>query len=404
MCAAKEAVLRVPTTATRLALTSAAVVAVGLVAGLVFAATRSAPPGPATSIAGILTGVACQADGDCLAVTSSAAAESWNGTAWQPAGVRLPAGALGGGFGGVACPGTGNSVARCVAVGGYTPASHAAYTVALGDVRNGTAWTPSGLTTNAITWQAAVSCRSATSCLSVGNARSPEGGYESATAYSWNGAAWTQQNLSVPPANEANSFNGVSCVPGSICMVVGGAEAKLALLVYRWDGKSWLQLTAGVPAGIDSPALDSVSCGSAAHCVAVGNGASDSAAFAEVSNGNGWSVTPAIAWPAGSTNPRVTSVSCASPSYCVAVGVVDRSTEHTGGGTGRAAASLWNGKTWTAMAVPAPPAGRASLFSAVSCPRPASCVAVGESNQYNSATGTEQLTGLLTGTSWRLVG
>jgi hypothetical protein len=208
----------------------------------------------------------------------------------------------------------------------------------------------------------------------------------------------------VPPANEANSFNGVSCVPGSFCVVVGGAEAKLALLVFRWDGKSWLQLIAAVPAGIGSPALDSVSCGSAAHCVAVGNGASDAADFAEVSNGNAWSVTPAIAWPAGSTNARVTSVSCASPSYCVAVGVVDRSPGNSGGGTGRAAASLWNGEKWTAMAVPAPGPGMASLFSAVSCPRPAACVAVGESNQYDSATATAQLTGFLTGTSWRLAG
>ena len=90
-----------------------------------------------------------------------------------------------------------------------------------------------GLTTDAITWQAAVSCLSATSCLSVGNARSPEGGYQSATAYGWNGAAWTRQNPSVPPANQANAFNGVSCVPGSFCMVVGGAESSPALLSYQ---------------------------------------------------------------------------------------------------------------------------------------------------------------------------
>ena len=88
----------------------------------------------------------------------------------------------------------------------------------------------------------------------------------------------------------------------------------------------------------------------------------------------------------------------------MAVGVIDRSPGNTGGGTGRAAASLWNGEKWTAMAVAAPGPGRASLFSAVTCPRPAFCVAVGESNQYNSAAGTTQLTGFLTGTSWRLAG
>ena len=396
--------MRVPNTAVRLVLASAGVVVVGLVAGLAFAATRSSPtPTPTTAIAGVLTGVACRAADDCLAVSASGGAVSWNGTAWQQVGVRLPARALGGGFGGVACPGTGNSAANCVAVGGYTPAGHAAYTVALGGAWNGTAWTPAGLTSDAITWQAAVSCLSATSCLSVGNARSPEGGYESATAYSWNGAAWTRQNPPVPPANEANAFNGVSCVPGSFCMVVGGAEANPALLSYRWDGRVWHRLTAAAPAGIGSPALDGVSCGSATNCVAVGNGASDSAGFAEVWKGAAWSVTPAIAWQAGSSSPRVTSVSCASPSYCVAVGVVDRSPGNTGG-TGRAAASLWNGEKWTALAVAAPDAGRASLFSAVACPRPGSCVAVGESNEYDSAAGTTELTGFLTGTTWRLAG
>jgi len=187
-------------------------------------------------------------------------------------------------------------------------------------------------------------------------------------------------------------------------MVVGGAQANPALLSYRWDGTSWQRLAAVAPAGIGAPALDSVSCASAAHCVAVGNGGGDSDGFAEVWNGAAWSVTPPIAWPEGSTSPRVTGVSCASPSYCVAVGVIDRSPGNAVGGTGRAAASLWNGGKWTAMAVAAPGTGRASLFSAVSCTRPGSCVAVGESNQYDSAAGTTQLTGFLTGTSWRLAG
>jgi hypothetical protein len=56
------------------------------------------------------------------------------------------------------------------------------------------------------------------------------------------------------------------------------------------------------------------------------------------------------------------------------------------------------------MAVAAPAAGRASLFSAVTCTRPASCVAVGESNQYNSPAGTTELTGFLTAAGWRLAG
>ena len=58
-----------------------------------------------------------------------------------------------------------------------------------------------------------------------------------------------------------------------------------------------------------------------------------------------------------------------------------------GGHTGRAAATSWNGKAWTATNVPAPGKGKASLFNEVSCPAAADCVAVGQLGPYQLGRG-----------------
>jgi hypothetical protein len=119
--------------------------------------------------------------------------------------------------------------------------------------------------------------------------------------------------------------------------------------------------------------------------VAVGNGPGKVGDFAEVWNGKAWIATGPIAWPKGATRPWVDSVSCVTASYCVAVGYIDRNPQVNSANTGRAAASVWNGKTWTAAAVAAPGKGKASLFNDVKCLRTTFCVAVGQIGPYGSA-------------------
>jgi hypothetical protein len=126
--------------------------------------------------------------------------------------------------------------------------------------------------------------------------------------------------------------------------------------------------------------MGSVSCASPTSCVAVGDG-SDKAgdvAVAEVWNGRAWRVTAPVAWPEGTTDPEATDVSCATAGYCVTTGFIDSSTNRNDlGDTGRAAASVWNGKTWRATAVAAPGTGKSSAFGGVTCLRPTFCAAVG---------------------------
>jgi hypothetical protein len=84
------------------------------------------------------------------------------------------------------------------------------------------------------------------------------------------------------------------------------------------------------------------------------------------------------------------------------VGFIDWNPNDNGASTGRAAASVWNGKTWTATTVAAPGKNKASLFDGVTCLKAAYCVAVGQAGPYDSTSGTG-LSGFWNGKTWHLV-
>jgi hypothetical protein len=366
---------------------------------------------PAAPVVNDLADVVCRTSKNCIAVGSldsrAPAAVAWNGTAWHSVRMNLPGGAPTGGLYGVACPGT----SECVAVGDDLPTADHGYNYALGDVWNGKAWAPTQVSESAGSVLGAVSCLSAKNCLAVGDDRSPSGGYQSPIAYAWNGAQWHPLAIPALPYDYDTAFTGVSCVTGRYCMVVGYSPAStgaFTTLLYRWDGKTWTALKrATPPKGVTNLQLDGVSCASATSCVAVGDG-SDKAggvAVAEVWNGKAWRATAPMAWPKGTTNPSATDVSCATGRYCVATGYLDPNPNDYGY-TGRAAASVWNGRTWRATSVAAPGKGRASDFSGVTCRRPTFCTAVGLTDAYDAVPGTGTGTGLSAfwnGKSWRMV-
>jgi hypothetical protein len=307
----------------------------------------------------------------------------------------------------VTCSGT--SGKDCVAVGEDSLSNYpSGYGSELADIWNGKAWTPTQLTTDAIRSLSAVSCLSPKNCLAVGAWHSPEGGYGGPIAFTWNGAKWQVPAIPAMPANYGSAFTGVSCVPGRFCVVTGYAPApKIGVTTpfsYQWNGKTWTAMNPVTPKGVTRLVLDSVSCASAKSCLAVGNGSGPVGDVAEVWNGRTWTVTRPIAWPKGATKPAVASVSCATASYCLAVGSANGNplTETTK--TGRALASVWNGKTWTATSVPAPAKGKASQFSGVTClpTRTTFCAAVGQIGPDGSANGIG-LSGFWNGKSWHLV-
>ncbi|MBO0819094.1 MAG: hypothetical protein J2P30_28490, partial [Actinobacteria bacterium] len=120
-----------------------------------------------------LRGISCRAVTSCIAVGSyvdSASravplAEHWNGSAWAPGSVPLPADAArGGGLTAISCAPT----ATCTAVGSFSRTSVTAQ--ALADVWNGTTWSVRQ-TATPVSHKTllGVSCTAARTCAAVGD-------------------------------------------------------------------------------------------------------------------------------------------------------------------------------------------------------------------------------------------
>jgi len=254
----------------------------------------------------------------------------------------------------------------------------------------------------------AVSCTTRRSCVAVGeyffypvDSGHPHGcQYGLGLTFSevWDGTTWTI----IPSPNPAHGFcdaeialDGVSC-PGSdsgrdhsephrrsSCVAVGytrDEELGTSLTVTEtWDGHSWTLVPSPSPGLANYTghlALTGVSCTTTTSCVAAGYvypGNGTSTTLVEAWDGHAWTIVPS---PNPSTFRRplnvLSGVSCATARSCSAVGWYGA----TDNGSGQTLVETWNGTTWNAR--PSPSRGTFSFLNAVSCPTPASCVAVGE--------------------------
>jgi len=330
--------------------------------GTQWATTRTRDVAAAADTA--LSGVSCPAAAWCAAVGSAGgtpAALVWNGTAWTVAPVPVTGGALSG----VSCL----SAADCTAVGHDLRG-------ALAEHWNGTAWTvahaqqPAGAQSSVLS---AVSCRTASACLAVGQYTTSTG-LVTALAEHWNGTAWTILNLPRLPGRVL--LNGVSCVAATSCLAVGSDGAKT--LAERWSGGTWTVLPASDPTGALASFLTAVSCTSATACTAVGAyrtapGDLLAGTLAERWDGTTWTIQPTPA-TTGITEP-LAAVSCPAATACTATG----SYAPPHGGDLLTLAEAWDGTAWTVQPTPNPsPAGTGTL-AAVTCQSTTACVAAGRS-------------------------
>jgi hypothetical protein len=127
----------------------------------------------------------------------------------------------------------------------------------------------------------AISCKSTTSCLAVGNWKERETGRTRILAETWNGTKWTLSLESGPEGASEGTLRGVSCTSAEDCEAVGdyftgGKEVPLA---YRWKAKKWELQTTELPTGATSSALEAVSCSAAEVCEAVGTKSTSTATF-----------------------------------------------------------------------------------------------------------------------------
>ena len=338
-------------------------------------------------------------DYNALSGAGGPLAETWNGTRWRTVGVKLPRGATAGVLRGVSCV----SAARCVAVGWF---SGKGKEFALADTWNGKAWTPAQLPApgGADASLSGVSCKSAASCVAVGSYARV--GPAAPLAEIWNGKRWTPAR---PPASGGGlaitGLDAVSCASPARCAATGvSAGGPPLAVVESWNGRAWsMRKGAAVPGDIGA-VQTGVSCPSAGSCAAVGFGMYSTAtvSFSEIWNGKNWR-DAAVPLPGGGTSSsHLWGISCATVNRCVAVG--DTELYVKGVNTGKPAAVIWNGKTWTVTAIPGPGKSKRSLFEDVTCLSAADCVAVGQMGPAGSpnATGTG-LSGFWNGKSWRLV-
>jgi hypothetical protein len=265
---------------------------------------------------------------------------------------------------------------------------------------------------------ARVSCASPRDCIALG-------GRGGAPVEHWDGTKWSIDH-------RPRALDGVSCVPGSGCVAVGG-DARLAGGI-RWS----------IPASIPGYRLSSLSCASPTFCTAIGrNTKLNPYGVMEHWDGQRWAIerpdmvgfddgfaavscpsaTACIALgaynarycppPSGGTfpycnpDPRMlterwngtqwsrertssrppfwglTDMSCATPSACVAIGAA------VAPGTVLQAprVELWNGKTWSIQPIPNAQFTNpltAMTLAGVSCPSATACTVVGG---YNGGTG-----------------
>ena len=169
------------------------------------------------------------------------------------------------------------------------------------------------------------------------------------------------------------------------------------------SGPTWtIQASPNEP-GATANVLSAVSCRPDGTCMAVGtyfkgpNG--DQFALAERRTGSTWTIgaTPPVA---GVDYTLLSGVSCPGPATCVAVGYTVSSRTDA---VVRGLAEAWAGGSWTVEPIPLPTGATWVELSDVSCPALADCIAVG-GYMKNQFSGQEQpLAEQWNGSSWSVL-
>jgi hypothetical protein len=204
-------------------------------------------PAPLTPGGTALNRVSCTSPASCMAVgyygynngtgTSVTLAEAWNGTAWHRIHTSTPGSS--GALAGVGCA----AAAACTAVGQHAVNSAALAAATLAEGWNGKTWktqpspNPRGAGSAGFD---DVSCPGPASCMATGSALDQTGESQFTLAEAWNGTSW--RPLRTPsPGSFGDELRGVSCRTASSCLAVGdftgtGNEFTLA---EAWNGTSW---------------------------------------------------------------------------------------------------------------------------------------------------------------------
>ena len=169
------------------------------------------------------------------------------------------------------------------------------------------------------------------------------------------------------PAEYGGSLEAISCANAASCVAVGfrsGKKATLYNVVEQFDGKHWTTVPVATPS--QASQLSGVSCTSSGFCVAIQSGVS----FVRASQHARWTQVNTA-----KVHGTLNSISCAAKNWCVAVGSRLGNLANRNGFYVPLIESF-NGTAWSVVSSPRVPN---HTLSAVSCPSPRFCVAVGGS-------------------------
>jgi hypothetical protein len=281
--------------------------------------------------------VSCTAAGSCIAVGEDdssthpiAATEANN--AWAAAGEisGLPSGASGGSLSGISCQAGGN----CTAVGTAAISGSnqpMAMNVAAGVFGQGTTVAvPSGGTSGTLN---SVACTSPGNCAAVGQYVDGSGQTE-AMAASETAGSWGQATEIALPAGAAAAqgatLSSIACPGTGSCKAVGSYDnssgQQTAMLVLQ-SGATWGQaIQFSLPTGATASQFDSISCTNSSNCTTTGSVvAGTTAPLSATDTAGTWSVASALPVPSGAGSSGSLSaislaVGCVGASHCDAAG------------------------------------------------------------------------------------
>jgi hypothetical protein len=286
------------------------------------------------------------------------AATTDGGRTWSTQQVTLPAIPD---LSGVSCP----AITTCMAVGATGAQPSAGLALITDD--GGATWAAAATAPPGSVDLTAVTCASTTACTAIVSDGTAIWSAQTADF----GTTWVRKG-NLPLAFEDPRT--ISCTPAGTCLVAGYSstttghgEADIALSLD--GGQTWAPAT--IPPG--TGALESATCVTATDCLAVG---STSTTVSDVVPAQGLvlaSTDGGHTWTAASAPPvdDAFGVACPSTLVCALVG-----TEWTGQppvGTGAVAVSTDGGLSFTGSKVAYVPLS----LTALSCPAPSACVAVG---------------------------
>jgi hypothetical protein len=254
-----------------------------------------------------LDAVSCLTAKSCVAVGASLGISfgsgivlvmaTWNGAKWALQTAKSPGGAALLQLAGIHC----FSAASCIVVGGESFPSAGTETTFLAKW-NGNALTamkataPAGAGVDTLN---AVSCVSAKNCVAAGSSTNIAGFGGFGFTEAWNGTSWTAHKVAWPKGDTESNVRAVSCVTQKSCVAVGSAGTSTSggAKALSYNGKAWSLQNVPGPGKGKSSFFNGVSCPKVNDCVAFGaigvtNG-STSTPLAGVWNGKSWKLAVA---------------------------------------------------------------------------------------------------------------